>query len=69
MQAVEATWPKANVVIGNPPFLGDKMMRSEFGSEYTEALRTIYKDRVPGGAEADHAHLLGVGRHALGERG
>ncbi|MCM2342415.1 DNA methyltransferase [Rhodoferax sp.] len=24
----EATWPKANVVIGNPPFLGDKKMRS-----------------------------------------
>ncbi len=25
-QVVEATWPKANVVIGNPPFLGDRKM-------------------------------------------
>jgi type II restriction/modification system DNA methylase subunit YeeA len=51
MQAVEATWPKANVVIGNPPFLGDKMMRSELGGTYTDTLRTVYKDRVPGGAD------------------
>ncbi len=47
----EATWPRANVVIGNPPFLGDKMMRSELGGSYTDTLRTVYKDRVPGGAD------------------
>ena len=46
-----ATWPKANVVIGNPPFLGDKMMRSELGGSYTDTLRAVYKDRVPGGAD------------------
>jgi hypothetical protein len=50
-QVVEAVWPKANVVIGNPPFLGDKMMRSELGDTYTDTLRLIYKDRVPGGAD------------------
>ena len=48
---VEAAWPKANVVIGNPPFLGDKMMRSELGDAYTDTLRQVYKDRVPGGAD------------------
>ncbi len=47
----EATWPKANVVIGNPPFLGDKKMRSELGDEYTETLRQVYKDRVPDGPD------------------
>ncbi|MBK6388475.1 MAG: class I SAM-dependent DNA methyltransferase [Rhodoferax sp.] len=34
--ATEATWPKASVVIGNPPFLGDKKMRSELGDDYFE---------------------------------
>ncbi|MEC5212005.1 hypothetical protein RCH06_000538 [Polaromonas sp. CG_9.5] len=49
--AAEAAWPQANVVIGNPPFLGDKMMRSELGDAYTDTLRQVYKDRVPGGAD------------------
>lgn len=47
----EAQWPAVNVIIGNPPFLGDKKMRSELGDEYTEALRKCYADRVPGGAD------------------
>jgi hypothetical protein len=50
-QATEAPWPKANVVIGNPPFLGDKKMRSELGDDYTTALRKTYEGRVPGGAD------------------
>lgn len=49
--AVEAVWPTASVVIGNPPFLGDKKMRAELGSDYTETLRAIYKGSVPGGAD------------------
>lgn len=47
----EAAWPQANVVIGNPPFLGDKKMRSELGDVYTEALRKVFAGRVPGGAD------------------
>jgi hypothetical protein len=47
----EASWPTANVVIGNPPFLGDKKMRAELGGAYTEALRKTYEGRVPGGAD------------------
>jgi hypothetical protein len=39
------------VVIGNPPFLGDKKMRAELGDAYTEALRKTYERRVPGGAD------------------
>lgn len=49
--AAEAEWPKADVVIGNPPFLGDKKMRSELGTEYTTSLRGTYHGRVPGGAD------------------
>lgn len=46
-----ATWPKADVVVGNPPFVGDKKMRSELGNAYTERLRAAYAGRVPGGAD------------------
>ena len=47
----EAQWPAVDAIIGNPPFLGDKKMRTELGDEYTEALRKCYADRVPGGAD------------------
>jgi len=47
----EAHWPTVDAIIGNPPFLGDKKMRSELGDEYTEALRRCYEGRVPGGAD------------------
>lgn len=47
----EPSWPVADVIVGNPPFLGDKKMRRELGSEYVDRLRRLYKDRVPGGAD------------------
>src|SRR5207245_7863522 len=40
-----------DVVIGNPPFLGETFMRDRLGSEYTETLRSTYSGRVPGGAD------------------
>ena len=48
---VEPAWPEADVIVGNPPFLGDKKMRSELGDEYVEQLRSLYAGRVPGGAD------------------
>ncbi len=47
----EAEWPEADVVIGNPPFLGGKKMRAELGDNYVDALFRAYDDRVP--READ----------------
>ena len=47
----EAQWPKVSVVIGNPPFLGGSKKRGELGDEYFEALASVFKDRVPGGAD------------------
>jgi type II restriction/modification system DNA methylase subunit YeeA len=47
----EAQWPAADVIVGNPPFLGDKMMRGELGDDYVTTLRNRYKGRVPGGAD------------------
>ena len=51
LQAVEATWPKADVVIGNPPFLGGSKKRRELGDEYFESLDTVFTGRVPAGAD------------------
>lgn len=50
-EGTEADWPRASVVIGNPPFLGDKKMRAELGDRYVSMLRHAYHGRVPGAAD------------------
>ena len=47
----EPEWPEADVLVGNPPFLGGSRMRSELGNAYVNALRAMYQGRVPGGAD------------------
>ena len=47
----EPDWPKADVVIGNPPFLGVQRIRSVLGDAYAESLRKAYEGRVPGAAD------------------
>lgn len=47
----EAAWPKADAIIGNPPFLGDKKLVRGLGQDYVDRLRAAYTDRVPGGAD------------------
>src|ERR1035437_2653781 len=44
----ERQWPQCDVVVGNPPFLGDKLMRGELGDSYVEELRRTYGSRIPG---------------------
>jgi len=48
---IEPEWPEADIIIGNPPFLGDKRMRGELGDAYAEQVRALYGGRVPGGAD------------------
>lgn len=47
----ESAWPAADVIVGNPPFLGDRKMIRELGEDYTNRLRKLYANRVPGGAD------------------
>ena len=47
----EPEWPAAEFIIGNPPFLGSKMMRLNLGDEYVDALFREYGGRMP--AESD----------------
>jgi hypothetical protein len=46
----QATWPDADFVVGNPPFIGGKDMRKWLGDGYTLALRAAY-DEVPESAD------------------
>ncbi len=43
-------WPKADVIIGNPPFLGAKRLKPERGADYVNAVRKAYP-KVPGMAD------------------
>jgi type II restriction/modification system DNA methylase subunit YeeA len=45
---VEPEWPAVDVIVGNPPFLGDKKMRAELGDKYVDDLRRLFADRIPG---------------------
>ena len=43
-----ALWPKADVVIGNPPFLGNKAMLRTIGEADVSRLRNAFAGRLPG---------------------
>jgi hypothetical protein len=44
----EAEWPDADVVVGNPPFLGAKLLRAKLGDQYVEKLYSVFGDRLAG---------------------
>lgn len=44
----EADWPESEFIIGNPPFLGAKLMKRWLGPEYTDKLRAAYAGRLKG---------------------
>ena len=39
---VEPEWPEAEVILGNPPFLGASKLRSELGDMYVTNLHALY---------------------------
>jgi hypothetical protein len=60
---VEAGWPSAEFIVGNPPFLGSKFFRKGrpagkkkpatkgLGDAYTETLQHVFRSSVPGSAD------------------
>jgi type II restriction/modification system DNA methylase subunit YeeA len=48
---IEPEWPEAEFIIGNPPFLGGKRLRTELRDGYVDELFRVYAGRVP--QEAD----------------
>jgi type II restriction/modification system DNA methylase subunit YeeA len=47
----EASWPDAEFIIGNPPFLGNKKMIRALSESYVTRLRQAFADRVPGSCD------------------
>lgn len=47
----EADWPEADVIIGNPPFLGSQLFFEHLGENHTQALRARFADDLPGTAD------------------
>ena len=43
---VEPAWPAAEVIIGNPPFLGSKILRAELGDLYVSDLQRQYSGQM-----------------------
>jgi len=39
-----AEWPKADFIVGNPPFLGASKLRADLGDGYAGTLRSVYPD-------------------------
>jgi SAM-dependent methyltransferase len=50
-QGEEAAWPAADVLVGNPPFVGVPHKRSELGDSYVRALDRLYAPMVPGASD------------------
>src|SRR5207253_2205550 len=42
----EAAWPAADFIIGNPPFLGGKLLRTQLGDEAVDDLFAAYAGQV-----------------------
>lgn len=46
-----AVWPKADYILGNPPFISKRKIRTSLGDGYTDAIRSAYKDKIPDGSD------------------
>ena len=48
---LEPDWPDAEFIVGNPPFLGNKLLRGQLGDEVVDTIYAVYAPRVPNGAD------------------
>jgi len=48
---IEPEWPEADVIVGNPPFVGGNKVRQELGDAYVDDLFRLYQGRVPAFAD------------------
>ncbi|NOU36979.1 MAG: class I SAM-dependent DNA methyltransferase [Kiritimatiellaceae bacterium] len=47
---IRTPWPRADVIVGNPPFIGAKLLKPQLGPDYVEHVRALYPE-VPGMAD------------------
>lgn len=50
-ETVAAEWPAAEFIIGNPPFLGNKMLRMNLGDDVVDAIYAAYAGQLPKGSD------------------
>jgi hypothetical protein len=61
------TWPEAEFIVGNPPFIGNKRMREQLGSAFVNALRLAWS-AIPDSSDfvmywwQNSAELVSVGK-------
>ena len=48
---VPATWPEAEFIVGNPPFLGLRYMRESLGDEYVDGVQRAWDGAVARGSD------------------
>ncbi len=41
----EPSWPEVEVIIGNPPFLGSRKIRTSLGEQYWKGLKKLYSKK------------------------
>ena len=67
--ALRVPWPRADVIVGNPPFHGDRQMRRVLGDDYVEWLEREFqigiKDYCVYWFRRGHDHLAGGDRAGL----
>lgn len=59
----EPSWPQADVVIGNPPFLGGKLLIGGLGEDYVSRLFAAWNGRVPREADLVCYWFVKAGEH------
>ena len=47
----ETQWPDAEFIVGNPPFLGHIYFRDELGDSYSDAVYSLYGNRIPNSSD------------------
>jgi hypothetical protein len=63
----EPEWPEADVIVGNPPFLGANKIRSELGDAYVDAIFQLYRNRIPAFSDLC-CYWFEKARHAVSEK-
>ena len=47
----EPEWPAAEFIVGNPPFLGGRLLLSTFGDQYVTGMYALYGQRIPNSSD------------------
>ena len=48
---VEPGWPDAEFIVGNPPFLGGRLLLTNLGDKYVEEMYGLYGARIPNSSD------------------